>query len=139
MIAAEFFKNASWTFDVLPTLTEHQKYHLEKLAETSAVAVREATLAPLMAKLASGDSVKRAEELTISPLKTVFVTGALGSILGKHRDGQDVEEQARRDSPEGQDSPRPSHPGVELEVDDDSAMKFVQKNLAEIDKLRQAA
>jgi len=138
MVAAEFFKSATWTFSILPTLNDHQREHLTGLVESSTQAVREAALAPLMSKLAASDeSIKKAEELSISPLKTLFVAGALTSILDKPKtQNGDVEEQARRDTAEGQDSPSQHHGGIALETDDDNATEFVKKHMAEIDKAR---
>ena len=145
MIAAEFFKEATWTFDVLPSLNPQQCEHLTALVKSAAIAAREQALAPVLSKwdaayeAGNAGIVKRAEEVSISPMKTLFVAGALNSILDKHHDDPNTEEQARRDTAEGQDSPKTTGVGVDLEVDDESAQKFVDKHLREIDKLRQPA
>ena len=145
MIAAEFFKSATWAFDVLPSLNEAQRSHLTSLVKSAAVAAREQALAPVLAKwdaahqAGNAGIVKRAEEVSISPMKTLFVAGALNSILDKNHDDPNSEEQARRDSPEGQDSPEAKGVGVDLEVDDESAQKFVDRHLQEIDNLRKPA
>ena len=137
-IASEFFKSASWTFDLLPRLHTLglDEDHLVGLVEASTQAVRANTLSPVLDKCAS---VKSAEE-GISPLKTLFFAGALKSIMDdgitEHDDsvhGQSTNVMKSEDSPQGDRIGRPRQ-GVDLEVDDTAASQWAKKNLPTIDK-----
>jgi hypothetical protein len=133
-IAAEFFKNASWTFELLPRLSDlgFKEASLIGLVEASTRAVRANTLAPVMEKMAL---TKAAEEPGVSPLKTLFFAGALNSIMDP-RKREAVQDQTMN-TMVNEESPvktRKYHHGIDLEIGDDDARRFAQTMLPAVDK-----
>lgn len=140
MIAAEFFKSASWTFDLLPKLEEFglKEAHLIGLVEASTQAVRANTLEPVLTKMAS---VKQAEGVELSPLKTLFFAGALKTIMDDVPEKEGIKEHELADdtassdqSSTAVDTGRKHRHGVDMYVSGDEAKQWVQRHAPELDQ-----
>ena len=134
IIAAEFFKSASWTFDLLPHLSTLglDEEHLIGLVESSTQAVRGNILRPVLEKMAA---VKSAEETGVSPLKTLFFAGALNSIMDPSK--RDAVQDHMMNTSRAEESPTKAkyhRQGVDLEIGDDDARRFAQSALPSVDR-----
>ena len=137
LVAAEFFKSASWTFDLLPHLSGYglDEQHLIGLVEASTRAVRASTLQPVLEKMAA---VKSAEE-GISPMKTLFFAGALKSIMdddpNKEQDSTTGHSPNVMHSEESNEADHKYTPGADLLVDGEAAHRWTKSHLGGVNKV----
>jgi phage FluMu protein Com len=138
VVASEFFKCASWTFELLPKLASLglSESKLIGLVESAAEATRCEALKPVFTKLAT---VKQAAaEHGMSPMKTLFFAGALKTILDDPKRNQMSEHQDTNtvdgsESPGGKSKPK-TQDGMVFEVSDDSANRFAHRMMPAVDK-----
>lgn len=134
--AAEFFKCASWTYDVLPRLAQMglDEAHLIGLVESSTEAVRSAALKPVFSKLASAKVAEfGGEHEGLSPMKTLFFAGALKTILD-HPNREQASDHQDQTSVNGEEEHNQHTHGIPVEVTDDHANRFVRSIMPDMDR-----